>query len=754
MGIFCLSCIVSCSVKNKLPKGTYLYNGAKVKVVRIADNKSKVKPISSSLEKISTPQTNKMILGYPYAVAMWYAIGEPKKQKGFKHWLRNQLGEPPVLNTTVDVKANALNMQAYLENKGFFKSSVSGGKEIKGYKMTAIYTAKVPQPYSIDSVKWTLDSSELSKDLLKMKNNNSFIKVGEQFDLDNIKAERIRIDLYLKRKGYYYFSPDFIKTYADTNYNNHKLKLYYTIKKDIPTIARFPETIGSITIFPNYTLVLPPPDTAKFKSFMYDSVYIRDTVNNFKPSALVRPLTYKPGSLYDIDTHNESLNRFINEGVFKFVKSRYQPSKDTIAPRKMDVYYYLTPTKKKNIDAEIGGFSKSNSFKGGQASLNWRDRNIFRGAELLNIKTYGAFETSSNDTLSKNNDWRVGGEVSLTFPKLVTPFHIKESNYFPPFTKFTIGYEWERRQLLYTKNFFRLQYDLNWKEQNNMQHTLAPISISFTTTSDFSTVYQQQVDTFPVLQYANRPEIVIGSFYTFVYNSVNPKAPNIYYFSANIDLAGNIEGLIYKPDTAFSRKIVGGYFAEYTKFDFDFRYSRRLNTNTYLANRIDIGIGTPYGNSAYIPFARQFIIGGSNSLRGFSPRQLGPGRVITTAEQQIAYPQIGGDYKLEAQSELRFPFIGKLRGALFVDAGNIWTKTSLLYGDAGRLTSHFMRDIAVDGGLGLRLDISILVVRLDVGIPLREPWQPYGQEWVLSNLGSPGWVGDNLVFNIGIGYPF
>ena len=756
LGLMAIVLMASCSIKNKLPKGAYLYNGAKVTIEKTPDNKNKAKPIRKSLEKIATPVKNKMILGFPYKVAIWYAVGETKKQSGFKYWLRNRLGEAPVLSTTVDLEANANNMKAYLENKGFFKSSIAASKKIKGYKMTALYKAKVPRPYSVDTIKWVLDSSELSNDLLTLKNNDAYTKKGQQFDLENIKAERNRVDLFLKRKGYYFFNPDYIKSFIDTSNGNYKLNLFYTIKKDIPLKARFPQTINSVTLFPNYTLLFPPPDTSKRGLILYDSIYVRDTVNNFTPRALVRPLTYRPGSLYNLNKHNQTLNRYINMGVFKFVKSRYEASSDSVAPRTMDVYYYLTPTKKKTISAEVGGFSKSNSFTGAQLNINWKNRNLLKGAELLNVKTYLAFERSSNDSLSKNNNFRIGGELSLSIPRFVTPFKIKESSYFPPFTKFTLGYEWFRRQLLYTKNFFRFQYDLNWKEGTNKDHTLSPLSITYNNSTAFSKEYMVQINKFPVLGYANLPEVILGSFYNYIYNSKNPRAANIFYFNGNIDLAGNTAGLLAKPDTAFSKKIAGAYFAQYSKFDVEARYTRKINTNTYWANRINIGVGIPYGNSAYLPFSRQFIIGGSNSLRGFIPRQLGPGRVLTSAAQQIAYPQIGGDYKLEMQSELRFPLFGKLRGAFFVDAGNIWTKNSLLFGDDAKFTSQFLKDLAVDGGFGLRLDISVLIIRVDMGVPLRKPYLPRGSEWIIQdiNFGSADWRNKNLIFNIGIGYPF
>ena len=443
-------------------------------------------------------------------------------------------------------------------------------------------------------------------------------------------------------------------------------------------------------------------------------------------------------------------------GQFKFVKSRYESTSDSLAAKRMNVYYYLTPLKKKNFNAEVAGFTKSNSFNGGQINLNWKNRNLLRGAEQLNVKVYGAVETSSVDTLRANNNFRVGSELSLTVPRFVTPFKLRENNYFLPVTKFLIGYEWIRRQQLYTKNFIRGQYDLNWKESARKEHTLTPLSITYNNATRFSPQYLEKINKFPVLSYAILPEVIAGSAYNFSFNTNNPRDKNIFFFNGHMDIAGNLAGLFTKPKQAFSEKIAGAYFAQYFKSDVELRYSRKLAPDIYWSNRFNIGIGIPYGNSSYLPFTRQFVIGGSNSLRGFVPRQLGPGRVLTTPEQQIAYPQIGGDYKLEVQTELRFPLISKLRGALFVDAGNIWSKNSLIFGEDARLTRQFLKDIAVDGGIGIRLDINVLILRLDIGIPVRKPWLSRGSEWVIDeiNFGSSSWRKNNLVFNIGIGYPF
>ncbi len=746
----------SCSIRKHLPKETYLYNGPTIDIKKTANNPKKTRPVRKELSKISFPKKNKMILGHAYKVGFWYAIGTSRREKSFRNWLRNRFGEEPVLNTMVDIEANSENMVAHLENKGYFKSTVSGKPVLKGYKMKAHYDVLLTRPYTVDTVKWVLDSSTLGKDIMAVSRKNLFVLSGDQFDLANIKAETRRMDLALKRKGYYYFSPNYVKAYVDTTVGEHRTNIFFTVKKDAPLLARTPQFINSIMLFPNYTLLFPAPDTSKTGLIVYEDILIRDTVNAFKPSTLVRPITYDTGSLYDQQKHNESLNRFINMGAFKFVKSRYEPSTDSVNPSRMDVYYYLTPLKKKTINAEIGAFTKSNSFTGAQVNLNWKNRNLFRGAEQLIVKTYGAFEVSLNDSLKQNNNWRVGGEVSLQAPRFVTPFRIRENGFFPPYTRLLLGYEWMRRQLLFTKNFFRLQYDLTWKQKINIEHTISPMSITYNNATAFSEEYLQKVNIYPVLQFANRPEIILGSFYNFSTFTRTTVRPNTFFFKGNVELAGNIAGLFKKADSAFDKKIAGAYFAQFAKMDVDFRYTRKLTGTTSLVNRINLGVGMPYGNSSYLPFSRQFIIGGSNSLRGFRPRQLGPGRAITTADQQVSYPQVGGDYKLELQTELRFPLVSKLHGALFAEGGNIWTKNDVLYGPGAKLTKQFMRDLAVDAGVGLRFDITVLIIRLDVAMPLRKPWLPMGSEWVIDQIdfGSKAWRKNNLIFNLGIGYPF
>lgn len=739
----------SCSIERHLPPGTQLYKGANFTIQKDSLDKTSERSVKSQLKTISAPKPNNTIFGFPYRVWFWYLIGEPKSEKGFKHWLRYRIGQEPVLSTVLNTKANAANFANHLINKGHFETQVSGDTAVKGYKVEANYNIKLGMPYTVNEVSWLIDTlSEIGKDINRVPKGNILVKKGEQFDLNNIKAERARVDQVLKNRGYYYFGPDYIRAWVDSSNQNHSVNVFFKLEDDVPVAAVLPQRIRTITVFPNYTLIEPPPDTSREGMRLVNNIYVRDTVNYLNDPTLVRPITYKPGSLYSLRAQNRTLTRFINTGVYKFVKNRFEVNGDTLLPRWLDVYYYLTPLPQKTLQAEVGTFIKTNSFTGAQASVTWKNRNAFKGAEQLGVKTYGAIESASVDSLRRNNNFRLGAEVSLVLPRFVTPFKVRDSFGFPPKTTFTLGYEWMRRQALYTKNFFKVQYELTWREMVNKQHTLAPVSITYNTTSNFDSAYQAIMTRVPGLEIANLSEIIAGSFYNYTYRTRNARAKNIFYFSGSLDLAGNAIGLFNKVDKPYTGKVAGAYFAQYAKIDADLRYSMRVGPNLTWVNRAIIGIGMPYGNSLFLPFSRQFIIGGANSLRGFQVRQLGPGRVKTTPDQQLYYPQIGGDYKLELNTELRFPLFGKLNGAAFIDAGNIWTKDAIIYGEEAKLTKSFLKDLAVDAGFGIRLDITFLIIRLDLGLPLRVPYNERGKEWAVKD----AWK--NIVYNIAIGYPF
>jgi hypothetical protein len=288
------------------------------------------------------------------------------------------------------------------------------------------------------------------------------------------------------------------------------------------------------------------------------------------------------------------------------------------------------------------------------------------------------------------------------------------------------------------------------------QFTFAPFSLSYLNASNVEdTVYKQAlVD--PSILLNIYSEAILGSYFSYSYNNGRGSQKNKFYFNGAIDVSGNLAGLITGAKNLREKTIFNTPFAQYIKTDLEVQYTRRLTNKTNWANRLQLGIGIPYNNSALLPFAKQYIIGGGSSVRGFRIRNVGPGTYKPTVEDLRFFQVIGGDYKFLFNSEWRIAFTRVVNGAVFADIGNIWTKDTLLFGKAGQLSRNWYKELAVASGIGLRFDFTFILLRVDLGIPLRKPYLPSGQRWVIKDIdfGSGAWRKENLILNIAIGYPF
>jgi len=312
---------------------------------------------------------------------------------------------------------------------------------------------------------------------------------------------------------------------------------------------------------------------------------------------------------------------------------------------------------------------------------------------------------------------------------------------------------------LYTLNSFRVQYGYTLKESIQKFHEFYPISISYVQPLNVTSDYDSLENIYPGLDKAIEQQFTIGPTYRFNYNQLaNGLSPiNAYYFNGIIDLSGNIPGLISGADVkkGDTVKIFNSQFSQYAKFEAEGRFYHKMGLKSNWVSRIDIGIGLPYGNSTQLPYVKQFFVGGSNSLRGFRSRGVGPG-IYVQQDSSNVIPDQTGDIKFEINTEFRPHISGPLYGAIFLEAGNIWLVNDSTYTHkpGAQFTSKWLSQLAVDAGLGLRFDITVFVIRLDVGFPLRKPWLQ--NPWVINQikLGDTHWRKNNLVYSLAIGYPF
>jgi outer membrane protein assembly factor BamA len=315
------------------------------------------------------------------------------------------------------------------------------------------------------------------------------------------------------------------------------------------------------------------------------------------------------------------------------------------------------------------------------------------------------------------------------------------------------------RVKLYTLNSFRAGYGYLWKESIAKQHELYPISINYVQPGKVTDEYRKKISQDTLLARAIQKQFILGSTYQYNYNQLatGVQKDNSYYFNGLIDLSGNIAGFFSGADVKNGKEVTirDVPFSQYIKFELDGRFYRKVGLYSTWASRAIIGVGIPYGNSVQLPFIKQFFIGGNNSLRGFRSRSVGPG-TYRFPDSLDFLPDETGDLKLELNTEFRFRINGPLYGAFFLDAGNIWLMNDSTYTHkpGGQFTGKFLNQLAVDAGIGFRFDIILFVIRLDIAFPLRRPWEQ--NPWVINKIDffDKPWRRANIVYNLGIGYPF
>ena len=469
-------------------------------------------------------------------------------------------------------------------------------------------------------------------------------------------------------------------------------------------------------------------------------------------------MRFDSGDVYNRKDHNLTLSRLINLDVFKFVKNRFELSPNSEGDTgRLNTYYYLTPLPKKSLRAEISGNTKSNNYTGTLLTLSWRNRNLFRDAEHLEIHANVGTEVQYSGSQRGFNTYRLGAD--LLSPPLNLWFRFLNS--IPPALLFqnqklslTMIFLTGRNYI--TLNSFKAELGYVWKPDLITQHELNLFSINYVLPLNITQLYRDSISKNPVLKHAIDTQFIIGTNYAITIDPlVNDPKGTGWYFNGLVDVSGNIAGLVTPVNSAKGKKtILGVPFDQYFKTQADVRYYYAFNNKTRLANRIIAGFGYPYGNSRQLPFIKQFFIGGNNSLRAFRSRSVGPGTYRDPdADNSIFFPDESGDIKLELNTELRFKINNILESAFFVDAGNIWLynkDTSIIRPRPNvQFTKNFINELAVGAGIGLRINLTILLLRIDVATPLRKPWLPAGKRWVFNEISLK-----NTVFNLAIGYPF
>jgi outer membrane protein assembly factor BamA len=762
MFLLLLTFATGCSSTKSVPQGDYLYIGGDI-TVKSENPDTDTKALEGELSAAIRPQPNTSFLGLRPKLWIYNAFGGNKKTKGITNWVKTRLGEPPVLLSEADPTKVQGQMINRLYNKGYFQPALAYQVDSTSKrKMASVnYTATVGRQYIIEKVEYPQGNDSLAIAIRKTE-PESLLKPNTPYDLQNMIAERLRIDGIMKEEGFFFFDEDYLIFHVDSTLNN-KVNIYLRVKETAPTKALIPYRYQSVSVYSDYSL----GDTLRMeKPVQYQDYKYYPDEETFKARAVLNAVFIKNGEKYSRRKHLQTINRLMDLGTFKFTEVRFDPRDSVGRGGLLNASILLTQAKKKSIRAEVQTVQKSNGFAGPGITVSFRNRNAFKGAELLMLNLVGSFESQITGDTARTGltSYEVGADVELHIPRIISPFGIRiSSSMYQPRTSFRAGFRFIDRRDFFQQNSFNFEYGYTWKQFATTEFVINPIQVQFAQLADTSEAFAEILKERPFLARSFEQQFILGGNYRLVFNTQGIAGrTHQFYISPGLDMSGGLWGLFFRAknkrpaDPEFPNTLGGQAISQYIKTDLETRYYFNITDKLVLATRLLGGIGIPYGNSKVLPYIKQYGIGGPNSIRAFPARSVGPGTFDPSKDinpedpnRSFSFFDQTGDIRLEGNAEFRFPLMDPyLKGAVFVDAGNVWLYDEDPDRPGGKFDGNFMSQLAVGAGVGMRVDVQFFVIRLDLAYPLRDP------NYRTTTRPTNGGLFGTGVLNLAIGYPF
>jgi len=743
--LMCFSCTGMKHITEEAP----LYTGSNV------DIQSDIKlshDLKYELKNVNRPKPNGKFLWMRPSIAIHYMVREPKKEKGFRNWLKYKVGKPPVLANEVSPENVSSLMRNRFFNRGFFNVNIDYEGDTLKRKFQINYNITSGKQFLIDSVRYEHGQTELEKQIQSAESTSTIIK-GKPYLLENLKSERERIEFLVKDSGYYYFDKDFLIYKADTLQRPKHVKLELNLKPNIPPLINQKVYLNKIYVLDDYSVENYHPDTTEYKGYYYIS-----NRHVFRPEIITDRIHLRPNERYSRSKHLKTISQLSNLGTYRFVNTDFREDSTSNI---LNAYIYATPLKKSALTAELNATIKTTNYVGPGAKISWRHRNIFGGAEELSLNLLGSFEVQIGAD-SINTAYEAGLELALDIPRPIVIKRLGRNKEIVPRTMIRGGFNIYRRVELYTMNSFFTVFGYSWRKSQKISHSFNPFDITFSRVSDATDAFNEYLENNPTVAVSFEEQFIIGGNYAFIYDDLqNPFKKGTKYFRGVVDLSGN---LVYLGAKAFSNHnftqedpytIFGVPFAQYFIVNPEFRYYLKTGGKSVLATRALLGIGIPMGNSRVLPYIKQFFAGGTNSVRSFVARTIGPGSYLAPVEN-LGVDQTG-DIRIEFNVEYRFNFTRRFLGAAFLDVGNVWLRNPDPERPGGDFQlNRFYKEFGMGTGIGFRYDFQVLIFRVDLAWPLYVPYLEEGDRWEIGdfNLFSSEWRRNNLIWNLAIGYPF
>ncbi len=773
---------VSCSPVKHVPQGEYLLDKVKIETTGTEGQLD-----TEELVNFLRQAPNHKVLGFAKLQLATYSLSGADTTRWYNRWLR-RVGQAPVIYDPELTEASRRQLEQAIVNRGYLNATVSTDTISNPAKkrMEVRYLINAGSPHRISSIDYNIDDPAV-RHIVLADTSVADIHAGMPLDRTMLDNERTRIATILRNAGYFEFNREFINYTADTVAGSKDVALTLNLRS--PSARTSESSQGSRTrlgALADSLLAVDPGhhryefnrvvflvegegglgnlrDTVEYhgKTFVYsDDCYLR-------PQLLDDMCYIEPGSEYSaraIERTYEALGRL---SIVKFINIEMEAAGRKGSTGLLDAYIHLSRNKKQGITAELEG-TNSEGDLGFGLGLTYQHRNLARGSETLTTKLRASYESLSGnvDGLVNNRYTEYAAEVGITFPQFECPFLSKRiKQKFLASTEFAVSFNYQERPE-YTRIIAGAAWKWKWQQQRTdelRRQTFDLIDINYVRLPRSTINFIDQIaPSNPLLRYSYEDHFIMRLGYTYSHTNrrvatATSNAFSIQPYVTSLRVSGETAGnLLYGLSSLVGQKrsdgvykILGIQYAQYVKGEIDYTYTRNLNSRNALSAHVGFGIAVPYGNSSMVPFEKRFYAGGANSVRGWGVRTLGPG-AYDARNSVTDFINQCGDIRLDLSLEYRAKLFWVFEGALFIDAGNIWTIRNYENQPGGEFKfNKFYKQIAAAYGVGLRMDFTYFLLRFDLGFKAHNPAQ--GQEaWPLLH---PKWSRD-ANFHFAVGYPF
>lgn len=661
-------------------------------------------------------------------------VRQKEKPKLFSLF-RNPFSRKPVIYDTLQARLSCQDMMTAMQNEGYMNAGVSLYTETKGKKLKATYLLHPGQPFLIGKVNYDIQDEGILQLLHLDQPANQQIKPGMRFTVETLDNERKRIAGLLSDNGYFRFNKDFIHFTADTIMGRKDIALTLQLRKYKPN-NNSPEVDHTRYLIRDVL----------FQSNDSDRIHLRKQV-------LLNATAIKEGRPYDASALQRTYNNFARLQAVKYTNIKFAEVPDT---NLLDCHIQISTNKPSTISFQPEGTNTAGDL-GAAASITYTNRNLFHGSEQLSIEFRGAYEAITGlEGYQDQNYTEFSVETKLVFPRFLAPFLSKSfRRRQTASSEWAVSWDFQNRPEFH-RRVFSSAWRYRWSEpKHHLNYRFDLLDLNYVympwISSTFKRDYLDNAENRnAILRYNYEDIFIMKTGFTVSYTD-GVDAVRANFESAGYLLNGVSKGFGFKTNSQGQHTLFNIAYAQYVKFDFDYTHLFQFDKRNALALHAGLGVAYPYGNSTVLPFEKRYFSGGANSVRGWSVRELGPGKFKGT-DGRIDFINQTGDVKLDLNAEYRSSLFWKLQGALFIDAGNIWTLRNYAEQPGGQFKfTEFYKQIAASYGMGLRLNFDYFILRFDVGMKAINPaYESEKEHWSIIH---PK-LSRDFDFHFAVGLPF